>query len=1042
MAHLALVEQLVASANPEALKKVIVAKLIKKQVETPLSHEDCRETCQKLTDWILTSDAEYLRVAAMEGFKEMAEVSPAVFAEICTPKYVIDLFTNPRYSNGVFLITFITILLKYLPAYGNSAKPVLIRVIRTQLVHWLREHGLNLKLAVSAAWLYTLQPELLPELPQEISKLSGILVNLLASYQLPSQDVMPFVRDTDKVASILPSLWSRCSSAALEALNTVYVLISHTGETEPCKCLASVIEKMPQQLVIQASQGILDSSQSEAGEGRLVAALSRLVDWLGSWPTPQAKLLASFVMEILQKVGQERVAVLTAVTEVTIANLAQRLPLPVFREQLEPIFFFMLYGYQHSVTAFHKVVTGLPSILSNLSSQGVEASLTREKVAEAAAYLIWKHPGYPDLYAPLLKELGEVTVSEERKAGLAAKAWGGSQGDPSWDLATSSGRERGVGLINLGNTCYMNSVIQALYHTPRFRHLVVESDPVQQPVLASLQQVFLFLRYSRRNIYSPSEFLRLARPPWFETGRQQDCSEFLTYLLDTLKEEEERLVKKDEEEGRLAANTSLRSNENDARFSDQNEGEGEGVMLEEARLVVEDMETREMETVREEGEDEEDEEEARDSLGLGSLEGVKGARGSRTSLQSRGSGGLSRWSTEENLSLDGSREALNMSGSREVLMGDSSRETLNMSGSLSREEVHERLSPPKEGDQSTNGDSGDQDWLMASREQLCQTGSDSTDSGIQSVGEVQSPEDAEPAVPLSLVHRMWGGRMETSYTCLTCSATSCTSGWFTDLHLAIPSSSTSSEASTSKDPVAAPPSSTSPLTVPSLLNDYLTPERLEGENQYQCDNCKCKRDAEKKVLLTSAPAHLNITLLRFKYDRSTNRRAKVFTGVDYPHTLLLPVGDAQVSYSLFSVVVHSGYSSDGGHYYTWARNSETGAWSLLNDSLVTEQSWAQFAQMTSRTSSRDTAYLLLYQRDGAEDQGSPGPPMPLPHQLQRVEADNRNFARERSQGARMGRGTTRGEGQRKWDGGDKDDDGGSSGCSDNFGQLGGGHFIC
>ena len=34
----------------------------------------------------------YLRVAAMEGFKEMAEVSPAVFAEICTPKYVIGQY--------------------------------------------------------------------------------------------------------------------------------------------------------------------------------------------------------------------------------------------------------------------------------------------------------------------------------------------------------------------------------------------------------------------------------------------------------------------------------------------------------------------------------------------------------------------------------------------------------------------------------------------------------------------------------------------------------------------------------------------------------------------------------------------------------------------------------------------------------------------------------------------------------------------------------------------------------------------------------------
>ena len=34
------------------------------------------------------------RAAAMDGFKEMAEVSPAVFAEICTPKYVIGEFAD------------------------------------------------------------------------------------------------------------------------------------------------------------------------------------------------------------------------------------------------------------------------------------------------------------------------------------------------------------------------------------------------------------------------------------------------------------------------------------------------------------------------------------------------------------------------------------------------------------------------------------------------------------------------------------------------------------------------------------------------------------------------------------------------------------------------------------------------------------------------------------------------------------------------------------------------------------------------------------
>lgn len=60
----------------------------------------------------------------------------------------------------------------------------------------------------------------------------------------------------------------------------------------------------------------------------------------------------------------------------------------------------------------------------------------------------------------------------------------------------------------------------------------------QQPVMMKLQQTFAFLRYTLRAIYSPSDLLKSARPPWFESGRQQDCSEFLRYLLDTLQEQE------------------------------------------------------------------------------------------------------------------------------------------------------------------------------------------------------------------------------------------------------------------------------------------------------------------------------------------------------------------------------------------------------------------------------------------------------------------------------------------------------------------------
>ncbi len=61
-----------------------------------------------------------------------------------------------------------------------------------------------------------------------------------------------------------------------------------------------------------------------------------------------------------------------------------------------------------------------------------------------------------------------------------------------------------------------------------FRDGVLQAPPsASQPVLLRLQQSFTFLKLSQRSIYSPAEFLKVARPPWFEQGRQQDCSEFL-----------------------------------------------------------------------------------------------------------------------------------------------------------------------------------------------------------------------------------------------------------------------------------------------------------------------------------------------------------------------------------------------------------------------------------------------------------------------------------------------------------------------------------
>ena len=58
--------------------------------------------------------------------------------------------------------------------------------------------------------------------------------------------------------------------------------------------------------------------------------------------------------------------------------------------------------------------------------------------------------------------------------------------------------------------------ISYLFVFSRFCDLVLSAPSTgnQQPVLAKLQLTFAFLRETVRALYSPSEFLKAARPPW------------------------------------------------------------------------------------------------------------------------------------------------------------------------------------------------------------------------------------------------------------------------------------------------------------------------------------------------------------------------------------------------------------------------------------------------------------------------------------------------------------------------------------------------
>ena len=297
--------------------------------------------------------------------------------------------------------------------------------------------------------------------------------------------------------------------------------------------------------------------------------------------------------------------------------------------------------------------------------------------------------------------------------------------------------------------------------------------------------------------------------------------------------------------------------------------------------------------------------------------------------------------------------------------------------------------------------------------------SESTDSGIQSVGdgpscnqsEAEQTErekdrpEANETKPRSLVHRIFGGKMTTSNLCLDCRTESVHQDFFSDLHLAFPEESESDglTANEEKKSVRKLKNDNGEFTLESLLDYYFSAEKLEGDNRYHCDKCATLRDAERTLRITEAPSHLLLTLLRFRYDRLLQRRGKITTRVSYPQQLNLKVDGGQMdTYVLYAVVIHSGLTLDGGHYYTFARNSKCTSgdqWFMFNDSQVSATDFHTLVDLSKKYPT-DTPYLLWYRRlvDENKTELSPSILPPLrPDLKEQVDRDNLKFMQEREQ---------------------------------------------
>lgn len=153
------------------------------------------------------------------------------------------------------------------------------------------------------------------------------------------------------------------------------------------------------------------------------------------------------------------------------------------------------------------------------------------------------------------------------------------------------------------------------------------------------------------------------------------------------------------------------------------------------------------------------------------------------------------------------------------------------------------------------------------------------------------------------INQIFGGYIRTEVTCLKCNYASITFQHFQDLILDIRKVSKVEEA----------------------MHHYFMRERLDGENSYKCEKCKCGVPATKKYSIERPPKVLCIQLKRFnvmgvKLPKPVEHKLQMDLRKHiHPHS---PYAKYQsLPYRLISMVTHVGPSSGCGHYTAIAQCS-------------------------------------------------------------------------------------------------------------------------
>ncbi|XP_022098949.1 ubiquitin carboxyl-terminal hydrolase 38-like isoform X2 [Acanthaster planci] len=906
-----------ASTHSEAVKRAIIDRIINSASKAP--PEDLVIAILDISSrWVTESDSDFMQQMGRQLFHAWAKHNQTIFEEFFNHQFLVGIL-RMDIPHPDRTVCFVHECLKMLQNRATAAK-----IIQMQAVALIRKHR-DLLTLVEVSHLLLAFPDCLPKGTAAASLCIAAVENVSALQVAPSEAAMKAnLEGMIHISAMLHHIWHDNMVTVLPSLAAVFNLISALPSSDrpnPSVALGALVQHVPVELIATVTKNA--ASDVSIVDERMTTALSRMIDWL-SWP--RILNIDRWIVSFLKNLAlAQKFTMLINVTLASIEKVFVKLCFPIVRDSALPVLTHMQLSFQHSPEAFHKIVAHVPELMKRLKSENTPSSQDcSQKVAELVYCLMYHHAGYPDLYEPVLDALKDIPRPSEEamRETLKLSAWtSGAPVNSAFSTRFLLRSETGkTGLVNLGNTCYMNSVLQALLMTSGFYEDIM-ACPVynDQCVVARLQTVFAFLTHTQRAAYSPREFLIASRPPWFSPGTQQDCSEFLKYLLDRLDEEEKSIRKFEAQLQRtrewvehMKRKNAKKLGRETGRIASEEEGDEGGPQIGDqkgidicSRLDVDS--SIKMDTSSNE---------------IANKEEVRPIEQKEKNEQNR------KIASGEQTQNERCNEV-----TMETSVSSPTRNTLTVSLSeVTRSEQGHPICFPTAQDNSAVTEL----MTVSGFNMQC----DQASSNVKIKLPVTETKKTMPESPIgpSIVEQYFSGKSVTRIRCLTCNSISSRTEAFFDLPLAFPGSDTTSsmrggESCTSKDEagkslglaadrlaqeeitsgskqwelnggaaastsaikdfVTSPgqsgegrdSSDASPSSLEELLVHYLTPELLTGDNQYHCGKCQCLRDAEKRIEISKAPKVLMLTLMRFSYDVKTQSRCKILADVWFPKIL-------------------------------------------------------------------------------------------------------------------------------------------------------------